>query len=292
MTFKPLKKVFAVNGDFSTPPETASTTVANQETGFPVIQSTPLASGGLPVSRAEMNGAFHFYSGHILNYTLGNFYDADVSNASYYAYRSTVRDVLNGTPHIFIAKVDNPTSNPVIGGTTFNYTEWEIFGGGGASGSSLVGIIHWFSYGDYTTTHEGFLPCNGAEVSRNTYAELFAKIGTTYGSGNGSTTFNLPDLRDKFIRGLGTVSESLGTAQGDAIRNITGSITETRRQTIFAEPTGAFNTTNKSGNQTYDGNLSQSGGKDTFNLDASNVVPTANENRPVNMAMVPFIKYI
>ena len=42
----------------------------------------------------------------------------------------------------------------------------------------------------------GFLECAGAAVSRSTYAALFAIIGTTYGAGNGSTTFNVPDLQD------------------------------------------------------------------------------------------------
>lgn len=48
----------------------------------------------------------------------------------------------------------------------------------------------------------GFLIANGAAISRATYAELFARIGTTYGAGNGSTTFNLPDYRGEFIRGV------------------------------------------------------------------------------------------
>lgn len=47
----------------------------------------------------------------------------------------------------------------------------------------------------------GYLKCNGAAVSRTTYADLFAAIGTTYGAGDGSTTFNVPDLRGEFIRG-------------------------------------------------------------------------------------------
>lgn len=48
----------------------------------------------------------------------------------------------------------------------------------------------------------GFLICNGAAISRTTYASLFAVIGTTWGTGDGSTTFNLPDLRGVFLRGL------------------------------------------------------------------------------------------
>ena len=57
----------------------------------------------------------------------------------------------------------------------------------------------------------GFLVCNGGEISRTTYSALFAVIGTTYGSGDGSTTFNLPDLTDRFLQGSttsGTVKDA------------------------------------------------------------------------------------
>lgn len=53
-----------------------------------------------------------------------------------------------------------------------------------------------------TTAPTGWLKANGAAVSRTTYAILFAAIGTTFGAGDGSTTFNLPDLRSEFLRGL------------------------------------------------------------------------------------------
>lgn len=69
------------------------------------------------------------------------------------------------------------------------------------------------------TLPNGYLPCNGAVVSRETYASLFAIIGTTYGSGDGSTTFNLPDLTDKFIQG----SDTAGTKKEAGLPNITGS---------------------------------------------------------------------
>lgn len=51
------------------------------------------------------------------------------------------------------------------------------------------------------TAPSGYLECNGAAVSRTTYAALFAVIGTTFGSGDGSTTFNLPQTRGEFVRG-------------------------------------------------------------------------------------------
>ena len=67
----------------------------------------------------------------------------------------------------------------------------------------------------------GYLICNGAAVSRTTYKRLFEVIGTTYGTGDGSTTFNLPNLIDKFIMG----STSAGTGKAAGLPNITGGFT-------------------------------------------------------------------
>lgn len=61
-----------------------------------------------------------------------------------------------------------------------------------------VGIVATFAM---TTPPTGWLECDGSAVSRTTYATLFTAIGTTFGSGDGSTTFNLPDLRGYFARG-------------------------------------------------------------------------------------------
>ena len=66
----------------------------------------------------------------------------------------------------------------------------------------------------------GYLKANGAAVSRATYAALFAAIGTTFGAGDGSTTFNVPELRGEFLRGLDDgrgvdTSRALGSAQSD-----------------------------------------------------------------------------
>lgn len=67
------------------------------------------------------------------------------------------------------------------------------------------------------------LECNGATISRETYSELFAAIGTTYGEGDGSTTFKIPDLRGEFIRGWDNArgidaSRAIGSAQADAFK--------------------------------------------------------------------------
>jgi len=63
-----------------------------------------------------------------------------------------------------------------------------------------------------------YLLCNGAAVSRTDYADLYAVIGDTYGAGDGSTTFNLPNLIDKFLEGSGTS----GTEKSAGLPNITG----------------------------------------------------------------------
>lgn len=73
-------------------------------------------------------------------------------------------------------------------------------------------------------TPAGFLRCNGAAVSRTTYSDLFGAIGTTYGAGDGSTTFNVPDLRGEFIRGWadgGTVDSGrvFGSKQAEDIES-------------------------------------------------------------------------
>ncbi len=80
-----------------------------------------------------------------------------------------------------------------------------------------------------STAPTGWLECNGNAVSRTTYAALFAIVGTTYGAGNGSTTFNLPDMRGNFMRGwdngagidtgraIGSTQESTGIPLGTAI---------------------------------------------------------------------------
>lgn len=72
----------------------------------------------------------------------------------------------------------------------------------------------------------GFLKCDGQLVSRTTYASLFAVIGTTYGAGDGSTTFAVPDLRGEFIRclddGRGVdAGRVLGSAQAHGLQSHT-----------------------------------------------------------------------
>lgn len=86
------------------------------------------------------------------------------------------------------------------------------------------------------TVPDGFLLCNGATVSRTTYAALFAVIGTTYGEGNGTTTFDLPNLTDRFIQG----STTAGTTKEAGLPNITGSFTLRNQAKELSETSGTF----------------------------------------------------
>ncbi len=65
----------------------------------------------------------------------------------------------------------------------------------GIEGVNTGIVVPWGS----ASIPSGFLECNGAAVSRSTYAALFAVVGTTYGVGDGSTTFNVPDLTDRTV---------------------------------------------------------------------------------------------
>ena len=80
-----------------------------------------------------------------------------------------------------------------------------------------------------STAPTGWLECDGSAISRTTYAALFAAIGTTYGAGDGSTTFNLPDLRGEFLRGWDNGrgvddSRAFGSSQLDAFQGHTHGI--------------------------------------------------------------------
>lgn len=175
--------------------------------------------------------------------------------------------------------------------------------GGGGSWSAWYKFLHSGNIGDYAppgmvayfarnTAPSGWLKANGAAVSRTTYAALFAAIGTTFGTGDGSTTFNLPDLRGEFLRGWDDgrgvdAGRGFGSSQGDAIRNITGSLVSALLDSAVGN--GAFS-------NTYPSSQPSGGGtavnyKMSVTFDASRVVPTANENRPRNVALLACIKF-
>lgn len=100
---------------------------------------------------------------------------------------------------------------------TGKWIVWKI----AAKEDAPAGII---SAWGVNTVPYGWLECNGAAISRAVYANLFANIGTTFGAGNGTTTFNVPDLRGEFIRGWDNgrgidSGRAFGSAQSDLLKS-------------------------------------------------------------------------
>ena len=138
------------------------------------------------------------YTAHAQNYgtiaqrqaqtTLGKFNVADAAGGGQDVTGKYAVIIGNGTS-------DNARSNALT-------VNWN----GGIMSQEMAGVIQMYAG---STAPSGWLICDGSAVSRTTYATLFAVIGTTYGTGDGSTTFNLPDLRGRFPLGVGN-----GTATG------------------------------------------------------------------------------
>lgn len=111
----------------------------------------------------------------------------------------------------------------------------------------------------------GYLACNGQAVSRADYAALFDAIGTTYGAGNGTTTFNVPNLNNRFVEGAASTGE-VGTALNAGLPNITGNFMPSDGH-IASFANGAFYITRFNGYQEGGGTNANNGARQ-FNLDA------------------------
>ena len=149
-----------------------------------------------------------------------------------------------------------------------------------------IPVGSYLLYSSNTNTPEGFLRCDGSALDKNAYSALFEVIGYTYGRINDK--FLLPNFSDgKFMRSTGGNAAALGTAQQDAIRNITGSIVTRSNTDGNIQAQGAFG---GEVNSSWWAQMTRGSGTN-INFDASRTVPTANENRPYNMAVVVLIKY-
>ena len=127
-----------------------------------------------------------------------------------------------------------------------------------------------------STAPTGWLKANGAAVSRTTYAALFAAIGTTFGVGDGSTTFNLPELRGEFVRGWDDArgidaARAFGSAQGQDLQSHSHALS-------LASGDGAYPMIHYLG--TAD-----------VNQDTSTKAAGGTETRPRNIALLYCIKY-
>lgn len=207
---------------------------------------------------------------------------------------------LNGI--IYIAKSQNTNKNPAN-----EVTIWDIV----ATQKWCEGLFvkktelkdglptgAYVLYSSNSTTPNGFLRCDGSALDKTTYAALFAVVGYTYG--RSGDKFLLPNFSDgKFMRSIGGNAAAIGTAQQDAIRNITGEI-NTSAEDLNYNNAAYYNNGNYDAKGVFEkiirantrrSQITQTGTSQAWSFDASRVVPTANENRPLNMAVVVLIKY-
>lgn len=162
------------------------------------------------------------------------------------------------------------------------------------SADTKAGTVAFFAQAAAPT---GWLACDGTNVSRTTYAALFAAIGTTYGVGDGSTTFALPDLRGEFLRGADVgrgvdTGRVLGSGQND-------NLPEHKHQVpigvpngnIFMRDTPAFGTGDTfTAQSTNGGNAADSSSRTYVLTDNVRSGSKSGEVRPRNVAMLACIK--
>ena len=113
--------------------------------------------------------------------------------------------------------------------SNYEATKYDFSGANltGIEGIPTATIVPWSS----SSVPTGFLECDGAAVSRSTYSALFAIVGTTYGAGDGASTFNLPDLQDNVAVGksgtkaLASTGGANTVSSGGAVStNISGTV--------------------------------------------------------------------
>ena len=143
------------------------------------------------------------------------------------------------------------------------------------------------------TPPDGWLVCNGSAVSRTTYADLFAAIGTTFGAGDGSTTFKLPDYQGDFLRGyLSGTSSAIGTRQAEGLPNISGYISYLLMGEDGQKSDGALSTTLQVGNRLINAGTGSAWKQLNFSAKNSNAIYGANSHvTPRNNAVKWCIKY-
>jgi microcystin-dependent protein len=291
------------------PPESKQYTIVNSSAytatvyNSTALGSTTAAGAGVAIPAGKTMTIFSdgenfgVQNTLIVSDVIGNVVGDVVGNASTATELETARQIngtsFDGSDDITTAKWGTArdisiggTAKSVDGSTGVSWSVAEI-------NANLPGEVAFYAM---NSAPSGWLKANGAAVSRTTYAALFAAIGVTFGVGDGSTTFNLPDLRGEFIRGWDDgrgvdAGRVFGSAQSDAIREITGDlgVTGTGGRGGITTATGAF-TSISSGGGIMDTTSSFSSTR-VVRFSASTVVPTADENRPRNVALLACIKF-
>ena len=156
----------------------------------------------------------------------------------------------------------SPTFGHVLKWTGSAWTAQADGGGSGGGGAGVdgapAGTVSMWS-GTASSVPSGYLLCDGSAVSRVTYTDLFLAIGTAHGAGDGSTTFNLPNLRNRFVVGEGT-SYALAATGGSADATLVSHSHNVNGNTNNTGDHSHSGNTNNTGDHSHSGNTSNTGG--------------------------------
>ena len=186
--------------------------------GFPPECSKSIAEGGVPPYGQDVNGILRQITANLEWYSRGGQFAWDASRS----YDTPAIVFYSGAFYLALKSSTNqtPSTNSSYWRKILDYTDFSTIQAQIESqmAGALTGTIQWFAC-DAGQQGSDYLICDGRAVSRTDYARLFAKIGTKYGAGNGSGTFNLPNLVGRFPQGATT---SIGTAIQPGLPDITG----------------------------------------------------------------------
>jgi microcystin-dependent protein len=131
----------------------------------------------------------------------------------------TARSLKSATTTIDISGATAPSSGQVLTATGSTAATWQVPTTGAIPTGGIIAYAG-------ATAPTGFLMCDGAAISRAAYSSLFSAIGTTYGIGDNTTTFNVPDYRSRDIIGAGPAqgglsARTLGSVGGEEIHTLT-----------------------------------------------------------------------
>lgn len=292
----PFPMPFAVNGQTTEIPveqEVSGDGFACWNTGFGPELSQPLPprGNGKTVSRLDFNTMFNLITAHLVYMQSGGLF-AYNPELDYKAGQSLVTH--NGMLWVCVKDIDH-TQGTVEPGTDMSTWQSLLSYMKAASAPTVGNII----LRPINKLPANALLCDGKAYSRTEYALLFDEIGTYFGEGDGSTTFNVPDYRGYFPRfwdgGRGIDSDPArepGSVQNDAIRNIKGELGQANRYAaLIGKPTGPFVVDTEWGTSTGIRASTNTDNYWSYTFDASQAVPTATENRPKNMAIVAAILF-
>lgn len=198
------------------------------------------------------------------------------------------RNAVGGQVARIIAQLIEPDDVIPVGGTPFTLSLSAAGGAVGGAGLVTGEIILWG--GGLASPPTGTLVCDGQAVSRTTFATLFGVIGTLYGAGDGSTTFNVPDMRDRVPLGIGSGGNSVtpGANEGVAVgsRHATRhkhavQVTDPTHNHTHNDPTHSHGITDPSHAHAWQANNGPGGAQWSVAWGRSDSILAADGNTPI-----------